>query len=79
MQRTVSRWLIDHDTDATRRCYAPFAVGTGCDCNQCRNFDAAAGRTFPSEFVALADALGPEQRDPRQCLLRQGCNHHQTA
>ena len=66
MQRTVSRWLIDHDTDATRRCYAPFAVGTGCDCNQCRNFDAAAGRTFPSEFVALADALGIDPVKPAE-------------
>jgi hypothetical protein len=66
MQRTVSRWLIDHDADATRRCYAPLAVGSGCDCNQCRNFDAAAGRTFPPEFVALADAIGMDPAKPAE-------------
>jgi hypothetical protein len=66
MQRTVSRWLINHDPDATYRCYASLAVGTGCDCNQCRNFDAAAGRTFPPEFVALAGALGIDPTKPAE-------------
>ena len=66
MQLTVSRWLIDHDSDATRRCYAMLAVGTGCDCNQCCNFDAAAGRTFPPAFAALADTLGIDLAKPAE-------------
>lgn len=66
MQRTVARWLIDHDPDATRRCYAKLPVGTGCTCHQCHNFDAAAGRTFPAEFVALADALGVDPAKPAE-------------
>src|SRR5262245_18859807 len=64
MQRMVARWLIDHDPDATRRCFAEVPLGTGCTCNQCRNFDAAASRTFPPEFVALLDALGVDPRKP---------------
>ena len=66
MQRTVARWLIDHDPDATRRCYAQLPVGTGCTCNQCRNFDAAAGRTFPPAFEALLDALGVDPAKPAE-------------
>jgi hypothetical protein len=66
MQRTVTRWLIDHDPDATRHCFAQLPVGTGCTCNQCRNFDAAARRTFPSEFVALLDALGIDPTKPAE-------------
>lgn len=66
VQRTVARWLIDHDPDVTRRCYAPLAVGTGCKCNQCRNFDAAVGRTFPPAFVALANDLGIDTTKPAE-------------
>jgi hypothetical protein len=66
MQRMVARWLIEHDPEATRRCYAQLPVGTGCGCNQCGNFDAAAGRTFPSEFLALADALGLDPTKPAE-------------
>lgn len=62
----VSRWLIDHDPDATRRCYAALAVGTGCDCNQCRNFDAAAGQAFPPAFAALASSLGIDPAKPAE-------------
>jgi hypothetical protein len=54
MQRNVSRWLIEYDPDDTRRGYARMPAGMDCTCNQCRNFDAAAGRTFPREFIALA-------------------------
>ena len=59
MQRTVARWLIDHAPDATLAVVSPnFPVRTRCTCNQCRNFEAAAGRNFPSEFLALLDVLG---------------------
>jgi len=64
MQRTVARWLIDHDPEATHRCYSQLPVGTGCTCNQCRNFDAAAGQTFPSDFLVVLDALGVDPTKP---------------
>lgn len=66
MQRTVARWLIDHDPDVTRHCFAQLPVGTNCDCNQCRNFNAAAGRTFAAEFVALLDGLGIDPTKPAE-------------
>src|SRR5436853_2955531 len=66
MQRTVGRWLIEHDPDATRRCYAQLPIGTGCKCNQCRNFDAAAGRNFTREFLGLSDALGVDPTKPTE-------------
>lgn len=66
MQRKVARWLIDHDPDATRRCYAQVPVGTGCTCNQCRNFGAATGRAFPPEFVTLLHALGVDPTKPAE-------------
>jgi hypothetical protein len=62
----VARWLIDHDPEATFRCYARLPVGTGCTCDQCRNFDAAADRTFPSEFVALLAALSVAPTKPAE-------------
>src|SRR4051812_18658955 len=64
MRRDVGRWLIEHDPDATRRCFAGLPLGSGCDCVNCRNFDAAAGRTFPTEFVALLEALGVDPTKP---------------
>ena len=66
MRRTVARWLIDHDPDATRRCFAQLPVGTGCTCNQCRNFERAAGRNFPSEFLAVLEVLGVDQSKPAE-------------
>src|SRR5262245_43183245 len=66
VQRSVGRWLIEYDDAATRRCYAQLPVGTGCDCNECRNFDAAAGQTFPPEFLALVDALGVDPTKPAE-------------
>jgi hypothetical protein len=66
MQRTLGRWLIEHDPDTTRRCYAQLPVGTGCTCISCRNFEAAAGRTFPPEFVALLDTLGVDPTKPAE-------------
>src|SRR4051812_200843 len=66
MISSVGRWLIEHNPDLTRRCYAQLPIGTGCTCNQCRNFDAAAGRIFPPEFIVLADALGIDPTKPAE-------------
>src|SRR6516225_12058636 len=57
-QRRVARWLIEHDPDATRQCFAQLPVGTGCGCCYCCNFEAAANRVFPKQLVAMAEELG---------------------
>jgi len=66
MQRTIARWLVDFDPDVTRRCYAQLAIGTGCGCDQCRNFDKAVEKAFPPEFRSLADALGLDIAKPAE-------------
>jgi hypothetical protein len=66
MRRTVGRWVIDYDREATRRCFAALPAGAGCECIECRNFEAAEGRIFPAEFVALADELGVDLTKPAE-------------
>ena len=66
MQRLAARWLLEHDETRTRDCYAQLPIGTGCTCNQCRNFDAARGRNFPAEFIALLDSLGIDSSKPAE-------------
>jgi hypothetical protein len=66
MQLRIARWLIDHDPDATGRCFAQRPIGTGCGCDQCRNFDAAVGQTFPPEFIGLAEAVGIDVTKPAE-------------
>jgi len=66
MQTTMGRWLIDHDPDATRACYARRPPGSGCTCNECRNFDAAVGQTFPADFIALVLTLGVDPTKPSE-------------
>jgi hypothetical protein len=58
--------VIDHDADATRRCFDQLPIGTGCDCGYCRNFNAAAGRTFPSAFLEPTGALGVDPTKPAE-------------
>ena len=64
----VSGWHLECDPDATRSAYVPLPVGAECSCDQCRNFTAAAGRTFPPEFTALADSLGIDPTKPAELL-----------
>ena len=66
MQQKVGRWLIEYDREATRRCFARLPAGAPCDCVECRNFNAAAGRIFPPEFLALADELGVDVTKPAE-------------
>lgn len=66
IRRPVGRWLIEYDREATRRCLAALPAGAPCDCVECRNFDAAEGRTFPAEFVELAEALGVDVTKPAE-------------
>ncbi len=66
MVQTVGCWHIETDPDATRECVARRPPGADCPCEGCRNFDAAAGRTFPPEFVAMANALGLDVTKPSE-------------
>jgi hypothetical protein len=66
MQRTIARWLIEHDPDATRRCYAQLPNGIDCKCQHCRNFESSVGSAFPAEFQPLADVLGVDVAKPAE-------------
>ncbi len=60
----VANWRIECDPDATRAAYAPLPIGTDCSCDQCRNFNAAAGKTFPPDFATLAASIGIDPSKP---------------
>jgi hypothetical protein len=81
MQTTIARWLIDHDPAATRQCFARLPVGSGCTCNECRNFDAAVGRMFPEDFIALCHLLGVDPTKPSELAHCCGdaSGQHQTS
>jgi hypothetical protein len=64
----VGSWAIELDPEATREAYASLPSGTGCTCDNCRNFDAAAGRTFPPEFLALAASMGIDPTKPAELI-----------
>jgi hypothetical protein len=66
MQQSIARWLIEYDPEATRRCYAQLTVGSGCDCNQCRNFQQVGASAFPADFLSLADSLGLDVTKPAE-------------
>ena len=64
----VANWHIDCDAEATRYAYALLPIGTDCSCDQCLNFNAAIGRTFPSEFTALASSMGIDPSKPAELM-----------
>jgi hypothetical protein len=66
MQLQVATWQIECDPEATRAVYESLPLGTDCSCDQCRNFNAAAGSTFPSEFITLAKRLGVDPTKPAE-------------
>jgi hypothetical protein len=66
MTTTIQRWQIECDSDTTRRCFAQLPVGSGCDCQECRNFFAAIDRAFPQEFTCIADELGIDTAKPAE-------------
>ena len=68
MQLQVATWQIECDPQATRAAYESFPPGTECSCDQCRNFNAAAGSTFPPEFIALASSLGVDPSKPAELM-----------
>lgn len=64
----VANWHIECDPAATHAAYAPLPMGTDCSCDQCRNFNAAAGSTFPTEFTALAASIGIDPLKPAELM-----------
>ena len=63
---TIQRWQLEHDAQATREVFAQLPVGSGCDCQECRNFFAAIDRAFPPEFHRIAEQLGIELTKPAE-------------
>jgi len=68
LQLQVANWHIECDPDATRNAYEPLPIGTDCSCDQCRNFIAAAGTTFPPEFTVLAASMGIDPSKPAELM-----------
>ena len=66
MTTTIQRWQLEHDSDTTRQCFAQLPVGSGCDCQECRNFFAAVDHAFPPEFTRIAEQLGIDTAKPSE-------------
>ena len=54
------RWVLRHDAEATRKCYAaiPSAGPESCGCVPCLNFAAARDRAYPADVRDLFERLG---------------------
>jgi len=68
LHRQVAYWQIECDPDATRAAYVALPIGTDCSCDQCRNFNVAAGKIFPSEFITLANSMGIDPSKPAELM-----------
>ena len=66
MQLEIANWQVACDPDATRAAFATLPVGTDCSCDPCRNFTAAAGRTFPPAFLKITTSLGIDPTKPAE-------------
>jgi hypothetical protein len=63
---TIQRWQLEYDSDASRRGFAQLPIGSGCNCQECRNFFAAIDHAFPSEFAPIAGRLGIDTAKPSE-------------
>jgi hypothetical protein len=68
MRLKVANWQVECDPVTTRAAYELLPAGVDCSCDQCRNFNAAAGSTFPAAFVNLAGTLGIDPSKPAELL-----------
>lgn len=68
MHRSIARWLIDHDAEATRRCYASRPTGAGCECAYCRNAEQLGEKVFPRDFLDVLKALGIDPTKPVELM-----------
>lgn len=80
MKTTVGPWLIEHDPDATRRCYAQIPWGDDCDCDPCRNLDALGDDAFPAGARQVLEGLGIDFHKPAEVYhtarLENGLQHY---
>lgn len=58
--------MIEHDPDATRRCYAQIPWGSDCDCSPCRNLDTLGSDAFPADVRQVLDELGIDLHKPAE-------------
>jgi hypothetical protein len=63
---TIQRWQLEYDAEATRQAFAQLPFGSGCDCQECRNFFAAIDRAFPAEFIRITEQLGIDVTKPTE-------------
>ncbi len=66
MVTVVGPWVIEHDPDTTRRCYARIPWGNDCDCDPCRNLDALGEDAFPAEARHVLGELGIDFHKPAE-------------
>jgi hypothetical protein len=65
---TISRWLIEFDSNLTRDCYSKINIiaAKKCDCIYCRNFyevlNHRPGEFLPPEVMDLFEKLGIDYR-----------------
>jgi len=66
MITAVGPWVIEHDLDMTRRCYAQLPWGNDCDCSPCRNLDALGSDAFPPDVRQVFNELGIDIHKPAE-------------
>lgn len=64
VQTKIARWVLEYDVETTLRYYTQRPIGSGCDCLDCRNFQAGGKQFYPTEFQTLADDLGIDLAKP---------------
>jgi hypothetical protein len=66
MVTVVGPWVIEHDPDTTRQCYARIPWGDDCDCDPCRNLDALGENAFPADARRVLGELGVDFHKPAE-------------
>ena len=66
MITVVGPWVIEHNPDVTRRCYAQIPWGDDCDCGACRNLDALGPSAFPASVLEIFERLGIDWHKPAE-------------
>ena len=62
----IGRWQVEVDLDSTAALYATLPVGSGCDCEDCKNFDLVVADSIPAELTIIASNLGIDLRKPAE-------------
>ncbi|MFT3896487.1 MAG: hypothetical protein QM719_02120 [Thermomonas sp.] len=62
----IARWEIEIDPVQTAACYAGTIESNPCQCDDCRNFRAAAHLAFPEAFREFASSIGIDISKPAE-------------